>query len=414
MKKIELLAPAGDFEKLKTAVDYGADAVYFGGSVFSLRAGAGNFSPDEIREGTAYAHAHGVRVYMTINIFAHNEDIEKLPGFLDSISDVDIDAFLVSDPGIMRILRQKRPDAELHLSTQANTTNYMSALFWRDMGVKRIVAAREMSLDELREFRKELPDDMEIEVFVHGAMCMSYSGRCLLSNFMTGRDANRGACAHPCRWKYYLTEEKRPGEYMPVIEEDRGTYILNSKDLCMIRHIPELIEAGIASAKIEGRMKSVFYLATVLRVYREAIDSYYRDPENYQFRQEWIDELDKASNRHFTTGFFFGSPSGEDHNYDSSAYVRTYDFIGKVISYDEKTRTARIEQRNNFRRGDEIEIFGPGSTAFFSQTVTDMKDADGLPIDVAPHAQQTVYMPVEHRVAAGYMLRRRRPEDSEK
>lgn len=410
MKKIELLAPAGDLEKLKTAVDYGADAVYFGGSVFSLRTQAGNFTHEEMKEGIEYAHLHGVRVYMTINIFAHNEDIEALPAFLDSIADLEIDAFLVSDPGVIAVLKQKRPDAELHLSTQANTTNYMTALFWRDYGVKRIVTAREMSMTELAEFRAKLPEDMEIEVFVHGAMCMSYSGRCLMSNYLTGRDSNRGACAHPCRWKYTLMEEKRPGESFPVFEDEGGTYIFNSKDLCMIEHIPEIVENGIASAKIEGRMKSVFYLATVLRVYREAIDTYYRDPKHYRFREEWMTELTKASHRRFTTGFFFGKPDAGTQNYETSSYIRNYDFVGKVIEYDADTRIAKIEQRNNFRAEDEIEIFGPGSTGFFTQIVGDMKNEEGERIEVAPHAQMTVSIRTAHPVAPGDLLRRRRAE----
>ncbi len=410
MKKMELLAPAGDLEKLKVAVDYGADAVYFGGAGFSLRASAGNFTADEMTEGTAYAHDHGAKVYMTINIFAHNEDIEELPGFLDSIAEIDIDAFLVSDPGVMMILKEKRPDAEIHLSTQANTTNYLTAKYWYDHGVKRIVAAREMSLNELAEFKEKLPEDMELEVFVHGAMCMSYSGRCLLSNYMTGRDANRGMCAHPCRYHYALVEEKRPGEYFPVEEDGRGSYILNSKDLCMIEHIPDLAELGISSAKIEGRMKSVFYLANVVRVYREAIDEYYRDPEHYRFKPEWLTELSKASHRHFSTGFFYGKPGEEAQNYESSAYVREYSFIGVVRAYNSETHVATIEQRNNFREGEEIEIFGPGSASFFSQDVEGLRDAEGISITVAPHPQQIVTMPVKYAVAPGYMLRRSRED----
>ncbi len=407
MKKIEILAPAGDLEKLIFAVDYGADAVYFGGSGFSLRAAAGNFTLEEMQTGIAYAHEHGCRVYMTINIFAHNEDIEEFPPFMESIRDLDIDAFLVSDPGLIHMLRSLRPDAEIHLSTQANTTNYMTARFWYDNGVRRIVAAREMSLEELREFREKIPSDMEIEVFVHGAMCMSYSGRCLLSNFMVGRDANRGACAHPCRWKYSLVEEKRPGEYFPVEEDERGSYIFNSRDLCMIEHMPDLIEAGIASAKIEGRMKSIFYLASVLRVYRAAVDSYYLDPEHFRFREQWLEELSKASHRHFTTGFFYGKPDQDSQNYESSAYIRDYTFVGIVKSYDPETGIAEIEQRNHFRRGQILEIFGPGNTGFFQQTARDMKNEEGEAIEAAPHPQQTVFMPVDHPVRKNDMLRRK-------
>lgn len=410
MKKMELLAPAGDLEKLKIAIDYGADAVYFGGEAFGLRAGAGNFTKEEIREGAKYAHERGKKIYMTVNIFAHNEDIRLLPDFLRGIADLEIDAFLVSDPGVIAVFREILPNAVLHLSTQANTTNYMTAKFWYDMGISRIVAAREMSFEELREFRREIPEDMEIEAFVHGAMCISYSGRCLMSNFMTVRDANRGACAHPCRWNYSLMEEKRPGEYFPVEEDQRGTYVFNSKDLCMIGHIPEMVEAGIASAKIEGRMKTIFYAATVVRVYREAIDRYYADPASYRFRPEWLEELSKVSNRHFTTGFFLGRPDESAQNYESSAYIREYDFIGIVRSYDGETGSALIEQRNHFRVGDEIEIFGPGSASFFTQTVEELFDAEsGKPVEVAPHAQQMLRMKVRFPVGASYMLRRKRP-----
>ena len=407
---MELLAPAGDLEKLKIAIDYGADAVYFGGEAFGLRAGAGNFTKEEIREGAKYAHERGKKIYMTVNIFAHNEDIRLLPDFLRGIADLEIDAFLVSDPGVIAVFREILPDAVLHLSTQANTTNYMTAKFWYDMGISRIVAAREMSFEELREFRREIPEDMEIEAFVHGAMCISYSGRCLMSNFMTVRDATRGACAHPCRWNYSRREEKRPGEYFPVEEDQRGTYVFNSKDLCMIGHIPEMVEAGIASAKIEGRMKTIFYAATVVRVYREAIDRYYADPASYRFRPEWLEELSKVSNRHFTTGFFLGRPDESAQNYESSAYIRKYDFIGIVRSYDGETGSALIEQRNHFRVGDEIEIFGPGSASFFTQTVEELFDAEsGKPVEVAPHAQQMLRMKVRFPVGASYMLRRKRP-----
>jgi len=407
MKKMELLAPAGDLEKLKIAIDYGADAVYFGGEAFGLRAGAGNFTVDQIKEGIEYAHARGRKAYMTVNIFAHNEDIEKLVPYLETIKDIPIDAFIVSDPGIIAVFKEVMPDAEIHLSTQANTTNYMTAKFWMDQGVKRIVSAREMSFEELRQFKAKVPD-MEIETFIHGAMCISYSGRCLLSNFMVQRDANQGACAHPCRWNYALMEEKRPGEYFPVDEDERGTYVFNSKDLCMIEHIPEMIESGIASAKIEGRMKTIFYVATIVRVYREAIDSYYADPENYRFKPEWLEELTKVSNRHFTTGFFLGKTDHNSQNYESSAYIRDYDFIGIVRSYDETSGYAIVEQRNNFKAGQEIEVFGPGSAGFFTQVIDEMYDDKGAAIEVAPHAQQLVKMKMRYPVAEKYMLRRKR------
>ena len=295
MKKMELLAPAGDLEKLKIACVYGADAVYFGGEMFSLRAGAGNMTIEEMKEGIAFAHERGVKCYLTINIFAHNEDIEPLTEYLHKIKDMDLDAYIVSDPGIIDLIQEINPDAEIHLSTQANMTNYRTANFWYKMGVKRIVLAREMTFEEIHEIREKIPADMELESFVHGAMCISYSGRCLLSNFMIERDANRGACAHPCRWKYSLVEEQRPGEYYPVEEDGRGTYILNSRDLCMIEHIPQLAEAGIVSAKIEGRMKSIFYVASLVSAYRKAIDAYYADPENYQFNPEWMAEMTRET-----------------------------------------------------------------------------------------------------------------------
>ena len=405
MKKLELLAPAGDLEKLKIAVDYGADAVYFGGEMFSLRAGAGNLTLDEIREGVEYAHARNVRCHMTLNIYAHNEDIEPLKGYLQRLKVIPIDAFIVSDPGVIAIIREIMPDAELHLSTQANMTNYVTANFWRQQGVKRLVLARELTLQEIREIRENLPEDIELEGFAHGAMCISYSGRCLLSNFMVDRDANRGECAHPCRYKYRLEEEKRPGEYWPVDEDDRGTYIFNSKDLCMLRNLPEMIDAGIMSAKIEGRMKSIFYIATVIGAYRKAIDAYYEDPEHYEFREEWFTEMCKASHREFTTGFYFRKPTNEDQNYLTSSYTRDYSFIGLVKDYNPETGMATVEQRNRMFRGDDIEVFGPG-TDYFSQKLEVLLDEEGEPIESAPHPQQTVYIKMANPVAPGFILRK--------
>ena len=407
MKKIELLAPAGDIEKLKIAVDYGADAVYFGGEMFSLRAGAGNLTVEEIREGVAYAHERSVKCYMTLNIFAHNEDIEPLREYLYSIKDIPIDAFIVSDPGVICMVKKIIPDAELHLSTQANMTNYMTARFWYEQGIKRLVLARELTMNEIRQVRDMIPEDMEIEAFVHGAMCISYSGRCLLSNFMIDRDANRGQFAHPCRWKYKLVEEKRPGEYYPVEEDGRGTYILNSKDLCMLEHIPELVQAGISSVKIEGRMKSVFYVATIVSAYRRAIDAYYKDPENYEYDPEWMRELKKASHREFTTGFYFDRPTNEDQNYQTSAYTRDYSFIGMVKSYDSKTHMAVVEQRNKMVVGDEIEVFGPGRD-FFTQKLEVLLDEEKEPIEAAPHPQQIVHIRMDQPVAEKYILRKRK------
>lgn len=409
MDKIELLAPAGDLEKLKTAVDYGADAVYFGGELFSLRAGAGNLTIPQMEEGIAYAHGRNVRCYLTLNIFAHNEDILPLEDYLIKIKALDIDAFIVSDPGIMLMIREVMPQAEIHLSTQANMTNYKTARFWQQQGVKRIVLARELTFEEIRLLRQKLPEEMELEAFVQGAMCISYSGRCLLSNFMIERDANRGQCAHPCRWKYALVEEQRPGEYYPVEEDERGTYILNSRDLCMIDHIPELVSAGIASAKIEGRMKSSFYVATVVGAYRRAIDAYYADPERYAFREEWMRELKKVSHREFTTGFYFNQPTNKDQNYQTSAYTREYQFIGVVRSYDPDTKMAVVEQRNKMTVGEEIEVFGP-YTDYFSQKLEVLLDEEGNPIESAPHPQQILHIKMERPVSENFMLRKRKEQ----
>ncbi|MGN0710735.1 MAG: U32 family peptidase [Anaerovoracaceae bacterium] len=407
MKKIELLAPAGDLEKLKIAIDYGADAVYFGGEMFSLRSGAGNLNIDEIRKGVEYAHERGKKAYLTVNIYAHNEDIKPFEEYLNKIKDIDIDAFIVSDPGIMMLIREAIPDAELHLSTQANMTNFKTAEFWHNQGVKRIVIARELTFKEIIELKNNLPEGMELEAFVQGAMCISYSGRCLLSNFMIERDANRGQCAHPCRWKYSLVEEKRPGEYFPMEEDDRGTYILNSRDLCMIEHIPEIINAGIESAKIEGRMKSVFYVATVVGAYRRAIDAYYEDPEGYKFNPEWMAELKKVSHREFTTGFYFDKPTNKDQNYQTSAYTRDYSFVGLVKDYDEETGMALVEQRNKMSIREEIEVFGP-YTDFFAQKLEVMLNEEKEPVESAPHPQQILYIKMEQPVKPGFMLRKKK------
>ena len=407
MKKIELLAPAGDLEKLKIAIDYGADAVYFGGEMFGLRAAAKNFTLEEIKEGVKYAHDRGKKVHMTINIFAHNEDIEALSRYLDQLSEISIDAFIVSDPGIIMMIREAIPDAEIHLSTQANMTNYKTAEFWHKQGVKRIVLARELTFEEIREMRSRLPETLELEAFIQGAMCISYSGRCLLSNFMIERDANRGECAHPCRWKYHLVEEQRPGEYFPVEEDERGTYILNSRDLCMIEHIPDLIGAGLTSGKIEGRMKSVFYVATIVGAYRKAIDAYYADPQGYSFDPEWLKELKKVSHREFTTGFYYNKPSNKDQNYQTSAYTRDYTFVGLVKSYDEKTGLAVVEQRNKMSLGDEIEVFGP-NTDYFTQRIEVLLDEENQSLESAPHPQQIVKIKMDQPVLEKFMLRKQK------
>ena len=407
MRKTELLIPAGSLDVLKTAVIYGADAVYIGGEAFGLRAKAHNFSLEDMKEGIAFAHAHDVKVYVTANILAHNQDLPGVEAYFEELKEVGPDALIISDPGVFEIAKRVLPDTELHVSTQANNTNYGTYLFWNRMGAKRVVSARELSLAEIKEIRSHIPDDMEIESFIHGAMCISYSGRCLLSNFFTCRDANQGACTHPCRWKYKLVEEQRPGEYYPVEEDDRGTYILNSKDLCMLEHLPELIEAGVSSAKIEGRMKSVFYVATVVSAYRKAIDAYYADPEHFEMDPAWYEDMTKASHREFTTGFYFNKPTNEDQNYQTSAYTRDYSFIGMVKSYDAGTGIAVVEQRNKMVIGDEIEVFGPGRD-FFSQTLDFMQDEEGNDIESAPHPQQIVQIRMKEPVAENFILRKRK------
>ncbi len=407
MHKIELLAPAGDLEKLKTAVRYGADAVYFGGELFSLRASAGNLSIDEMQEAMEFLHENNAKGYLTINIYAHNEDIEPLKEYVKKIKDVPIDAFIISDPGVIQIVRDEIPDAEIHLSTQANTTSYMSALFWVNQGVKRIVTAREMSLKEIKELRDHLPDDVEIESFVHGAMCISYSGRCLLSNFMTGRDANHGQCTHPCRWKYHLVEEQRPGEYFPIEEDERGSYIMNSRDLCMLDSLPDMIDAGITSLKIEGRMKSAYYVATVVSAYRRALDAYLENPETYVYDPAWFDELCKASHREFTHGFFYHKPTDEDQNYLTSDYVRDYSFIGVVMGEDPDTGETIVQQRNKFSIGDTIEVMSPRQS-FYEETVTTMRDEEGNHIESAPHPKQVLRIPFEHKPVKYSILRKKK------
>lgn len=406
MQRIELLAPAGDLEKLKIAIEYGADAVYFGGHMFSLRAGAGGLTKEDMIEGLEFAHERGKKCYMTLNIFAHNEDIKPLTEYLHSIKELPIDAFLISDPGIMALIKDIIPNAEIHLSTQANMTNYATANFWYNMGLKRLVLARELSLAEIEELMKNIPEDLEIEAFVHGAMCISYSGRCLLSNFMADRDSNRGRCAHPCRWKYALQEEKRPGEYYPIEEDERGTYIMNSKDLCMIEHIEDLAKSNIASAKIEGRNKSIFYLAIVIGAYRRAIDAYYEGRYDDAEKEQCLIELSKASHREFTTGFYYEKADEEAQNYKSSSYVREYSFVGMIKGYDEETSMAIVEQRNKMLIGDTVEIFGPDCRAF-EQIITEMYDLEtGEALKSAPHPQQMLKIKVDRPVKVNYMMRK--------
>lgn len=408
MEKIELLAPAGDLDKLKMAIRYGADAVYLGGDSFGLRRASKNFSMEQIAEGVAFAHERGKKVYVTLNIVPHDDDMLGLEEYVTELYEIGIDAVIVSDTGIFSVIKRTVPNLEIHLSTQASATNYETMMFWYNLGIRRIVLARELSFEEIEKIYKKIPADLEIEAFVHGAMCMSYSGRCLISNYMTGRDANRGDCSHACRYKYSLVEEKRPGEYFPVYEDEEGTFIMNSKDLCMIEHIPELIKSGIKSFKIEGRVKSAYYVATVIRAYRMAIDAYYNDPENFVFDQSWLSEIKKASHRDFTKGFYFGKPTHEAQVYESSSYVRGFEFTGLILDYDSETKIATVEQRNRMFVGEEIEIFGPKE--HFTQTIEKMWDDKGNEIEVAPHPQQIIKMLVNQPVDSMYMIRKEREE----
>lgn len=405
MKKPELLAPGGSLEKLKTAIDFGADAVYIGGEAYSLRVAAENFSIDDMKEGIKYAHDRGKKVYLTANILPHNEDVNVFEDFIKEIRPLGFDAILIADLGLFDMVRELAPELPIHISTQANNVNYRSATVWHKMGAKRVVLAREMSFKEIEEIRAKIPEDLEIEAFVHGAMCISYSGRCLLSNYMTNRDANQGHCSHPCRWNYKLVEEKRPGEYMDVFENDRGTFIFNSKDLCMIEHIPELVKCGISSLKIEGRVKTSYYVATVIGAYRREIDRYFADPKNYKFNPSELEELCKVSHRPYTTGFYYHKPDENSQVYTTSSYIRDYDLVGIVEEYYPETRTAKIAQRNRFFKGDEIEIIQP-LKPYFAEKITYMKNADGEDIDVAPHAEMTVYINCEQEVVKGAMLRK--------
>ena len=389
MKKPELLIPASSLEVLKTAVMFGADAVYIGGDAFGLRAKAKNFSPEEMKEGIEFAHAHGVKVHVTVNILAHNYDLEGVDKYLHELKEIGPDALIIADPGIFMKARKICPEIDIHVSTQANNTNYETYNFWHDLGAKRVVAARELSLREIKEITEKIPEDLEMECFIHGAMCISYSGRCLLSNYFTGRDANKGACTHPCRWKYAVVEEKRPGEYLPVYENERGTYIFNSKDLCMIEHIPELVDARVDSCKIEGRMKTALYVATVARTYRKAIDDYFESEEKYRVNMPWyLDQISRCTYRQFTTGFYFGKPSDEAQIYDSNTYVNEYIYLGIVNDVNDKG-LARIEQRNKFSVGDEIEIMKPDGTDV-KATVKAMYTEDGESVDSCPHPQQII------------------------
>ena len=404
LKKPELLAPAGNLEKMKMAVLYGADAVYLGGKAFGLRAFGGNFTYEELKEAVDFAHARGKKVYVTVNIFPHNSDIGKLPDYLRYLQEIQVDALLVADLGVFTMCRKLIPDMELHISTQANNTNWATVNAWKELGAKRVVLAREMSLNEIREIREKC--DVDLEMFMHGAMCISYSGRCLLSNYFTGRDSNRGSCAQSCRWKYALVEETRPGKYFPIEEDERGTYIMNSKDMCLMPHIQDVIESGVDSLKIEGRMKSVHYAASVTKAYRLAIDSYFADPEHFTVQQEWMDELEKVSHRAYTTGFYYHQPDADDQIYGKTSYDQTSDFVGLVRSYDPATGYAVVEQRNNMKVGQEIEVFQP-TGALYRQKITSMIDNEtNEEISVAPHPQQIIRMKMEQPVEEYTILRR--------
>ena len=404
----ELLIPASSLEVLKTAVIFGADAVYIGGEVFGLRAKAKNFSKEDMKAGIEFAHAHGVKVHVTVNILAHNDDLEGVREYLGELKELGPDALIIADPAIFQMAKEICPEIERHISTQANNTNYGTYQFWWNLGAKRVVYARELSLKEIKEIREHIPEEMEIESFIHGAMCISYSGRCLLSNYFTGRDANQGACTHPCRWKYAVVEETRPGEYMPVYENERGTYIFNSKDLCMIEHIPEMIDAGIDSFKIEGRMKTALYVATVARTYRKAIDDYLEDPEKYRKNMPWyLDQISNCTYRQFTTGFYFGKPGEESQIYDSNTYVREYTYLGIVGEL--KDGMCKIEQRNKFSVGETIEIMKPNGDNI-SVVVKKILDEEGNEMESAPHPKQVLYVELEGGTPEVYDILRRSEE----
>lgn len=403
-KKPELLAPAGSLNKLKIAITYGADAVYVGGEEFSLRVAAENFSPEDLEEGVRFAHERGKKVYLTANIIPHNADITEYETFLKKYMNAGFDAVILSDLGMFQLTREIAPDLEIHVSTQANNVNFKSADTWHKMGAKRVILAREMSFDEISEIREKTSPDLELEAFVHGAMCISYSGRCLLSNYLTNRDSNLGACSHPCRWNYYLMEETRPGEYMPVFENERGTFIYNSKDLCMIEHMDKLIKSGLDSFKIEGRVKTEYYLATVVKVYRQAIDKYFEDPDNFKTDPEWLSELKKVSHRDYTTGFYFGKPDGNEQNYETSSYIREYELLGVVSEYDKEKKLLTVVQKNRFFKGSEVEFLRPEGK-FVKHKIEYMENENGEEIEVANRPQDIVRIKIDTPIERDSMMR---------
>ena len=405
MQKIELLAPAGDLERLKTAFIYGADAVYIGGEIFGMRSAAKNFTIEEMAEGVEFAHARGKQVFVTLNIIPRNEEFEQLEMYLHELDRIGVDAVIVSDPGVFSVVKSTLPNMEIHISTQASTTNAEAATFWYNQGAKRVVMARELSFAEIKELRENAPEDMDIEAFIHGAMCMSYSGKCVISNYTTGRDANRGSCAQSCRWKYTLVEELENGEYEKVVDGVDAEFFFNTKDMCMIQYVPQIIESGINSFKIEGRMKTAYYVATTVRAYRMAIDEYVKDPENWKFNPMWLEELKKGSHRHYSTGFYLGKTTTKDQNYESASYVRNYDFVGVVRALEEESGLVVVEQRNRMFVGDKVEIIGPYKETMYA-TILEMYNENGEPIESAPHAKQIVKMKLDVPVEEHYMLRK--------
>lgn len=397
----EILSPAGDFERLKSAVTFGADAVYLAGKEFGMRASQTNFDNDTMQMAVEYAHAHGVRVYVTINTLPRNDEIDMLPKYLKFLDEVDVDAVIASDIGVLSLVNEHIPNMEVHVSTQAGVVNYQTCLALHKLGAKRIVLARELSLEEIADIRKRIPDDLELEVFVHGAMCMSFSGRCLISNYLTGRDANRGECAQPCRWGYHLVEEKRPNQFYPIFEDEKGSYILNAKDLCMLEHIDKLIKAGVTSLKIEGRAKSSYYVSVVTNAYKMALDEYSNSPESFVLPPWLYEEVQKVSHRQYSTGFYFGTP---DQYYENGGYTREYDIVALVLSYQDGFLYCL--QKNKFSTGEEVEILEPNNR-FVSMTVGKLQNADGEFIETAPNAGMTVKIACEKAYKVGTIIRRK-------
>lgn len=400
---MELLAPAGDITKLKAAIDYGADAVYLGGESFGMRKASKNFSNDQLKEGIEYAHERGKKVYVTLNIVPHEGDFDGAEEYVKELEAMKVDAVIVTDPGMFDTVKSAAPNMAIHMSTQGSITNSRAINFWHNMGAERVVLAREVTLEEIAKIKEAIPETMELEAFVHGAMCISYSGRCLISNYMTGRDANQGDCAHGCRYKYHVVEEKRPGQYFPIEEHEEGTFLFNSKDLCMIDRLDDVHKAGIYSLKLEGRVKSEYYVASIVRAYRLAIDAYYKDPNNWK-DPYYLQELQKTSHRDYTTGFYDGKPGHDAQNYHNGGYIRGFEFVGRVLDYDKEKKILKVEQRNKIVIGDEVEIFGPGRK-HVSHKITELFDDKMEPITEAPHPQQTIYIPIEGIFNTGDFIR---------